>query len=64
MKTIQKKKQLAQNLMEFILIFALVAIACFGFVMKFNFGKFKNFVFLRQTDSADKTKIKIEAMTP
>lgn len=59
-----KKKFKAQNLMEFILIFSLVAVACFGFVMKFDFGKFKNYVFQRETDSSDNTKVKFEAMTP
>lgn len=63
MKVISKKKYKAQNLIEGILIFAMVALACFGFVMKFDFGKFKNYVFLSPTDSADKTKIKVEAMT-
>lgn len=64
MKANDKKKIKAQNLMEFILIFSMVAIACFGFVMKFDFKKFKNYVFLRPTDSADSTKINFEAMTP
>lgn len=64
MRVVNKKKFKAQNLIEGLLILALVAIACFGVVMKFNFGKFKNYVFSRPTDSADNTKVKFEAMTP
>lgn len=52
-----------QNLMEYILIFAMVAIAGYGFVAKFNLNTIKNYVFMRPADSTDPAKIKIEAMT-
>jgi len=56
-------KKKGQNLIEYILIFAMVAIATYGFVMKFDFKKIKNYVFMRPADSTGSTKIKIEAMT-
>lgn len=55
------KKQ-GQNLVEYILIFAMVATICyFGFAGKFNVTAIKNLIFNRSTDNAG--KIKIEAMT-
>lgn len=56
-------KKKAQNLLEYILIFAMVAIAGYGFVAKFDLKKIKNYVFERPTDSADSSKIKIDSMT-
>lgn len=53
-----------QNLLEYILIFAMLAIVGYVFVSKFNFNSLKGYVFMRPADSADATKIKIEAMTP
>ncbi len=53
----------AQNLLEYILIFAMIAIAAYGFVFKLDLKKIKNYVFMRPADSMDSTKIKIEAMT-
>ncbi len=52
-----------QNLLEYILIFAMLAIAGYAFVSKFDLKIIKNYVFMRPADSADATKIKIEAMT-
>lgn len=57
------KKIKAQNMMEYLLIAAMVAIVGYGFVAKFDLQKLKNHVFMRPTDSTDNTKIKIEAMT-
>jgi hypothetical protein len=56
-------KKRGQNLLEYILIFAMIAIAGYAFVAKFDLKSIKNYVFSRPTDSADSTKIKIEAMT-
>ncbi len=58
----------AQNLLEFILIFALIAIAGYAFSSKFDLKKIRNHVFMRpateQTINGDtSTRIKIEAMT-
>lgn len=54
----------AQNLVEYTLIFAMVAMICyFGFARKFNITSIKNFVFMSPIDNADPHKIKIEAMT-
>lgn len=60
MKKNQKK---AQNLLEYILIFAMVAIAGYAFAAKFDIRKIKNYVFDRPADSSSPSKIKIEAMT-
>jgi hypothetical protein len=61
MKRNMKKK--AQNLIEYLLIAALIAVACYGFVAKFNINTLKNYVFMRPADSTDSTKITIEPMT-
>lgn len=54
----------AQNLIEYILIAAMVAVILgYGFVGKMDFNKLKNYVFIRPTDSTDSSKINIEAMT-
>lgn len=54
----------AQNLLEYILIFAMVAtVIGYGFVSKFDFRAIKNYVFMRPADSSDSTRIKIEPMT-
>jgi len=52
-----------QNLLEYILIFAMVALVSCAFVTRFDFGKLRNYVFSRPTTSSDNTKINIEAMT-
>lgn len=52
-----------QNLLEYLLIFAMLAVAGYAFVAKFDFKTLRNYVFMRPADSADTTKIKIEAMT-
>lgn len=56
------KKQ-GQTLIEYVLIVAMVAMAGYAFVSKFDFRTLKNYVFMRPADSTDSTKIKIEAMT-
>lgn len=53
----------SQNLIEYILIVALIAIAGYAFMAKFDLKTIKNYVFSRPADSADSTKIEIEAMT-
>lgn len=57
------KKRLAQNIVEYLLIAAMVAMAGYIFASKFDFRTLKNYVFMRPADSSDSTKIKIEAMT-
>lgn len=54
----------AQNLLEYILIVAMVAVV-FGcaFVGKIDIKNLKNYVFIRPADSTDASKINIEAMT-
>lgn len=56
-------KKTAQNLLEYALILALIAVVGAAAFAKFNFQAIKNYVFNRPADSADHTKIKIEAMT-
>lgn len=56
-------KKKAQNLLEYILIFALVAVAGAAFATKFDLKKIKNYVFNRPADATDSTKITIEPMT-
>lgn len=56
-------KKKSQNLLEYILIFAMLAVAGYAFVAKFDLKTLKNYVFMRPADNADTTKIKIEAMT-
>ncbi len=54
----------AQNLLEYILIAALIATAIgYGFVAKIDLKKIKNYVFLRPSDPSNSTRIKIESMT-
>ena len=62
MKNKNNKKK-SQNLLEYILIFAMVAVAGYAFVAKFDLSRLKNYVFSRSADTADTSKIKIEAMT-
>lgn len=52
-----------QNLLEYILIFAMIAVASYAFMSKFDLRTLKNYVFMRPADSSDSSKIKIEAMT-
>jgi len=56
-------KKKGQNLIEYILIFAMVVVVTYGFVLKVDFKTLKNYVFMRPADSSDPSKIKIEAMT-
>jgi len=53
----------AQNLVEYALIFSLVAIICLVFTSKMDLQSIKNYVFARPADADDSTKINIEAMT-
>ncbi|MDD3435556.1 MAG: hypothetical protein PHC64_00230 [Candidatus Gastranaerophilales bacterium] len=57
------KKLKSQNLLEYVLIAAMIAIAGYFFMSKFDFNTIKHYVFTRPIDSSDSTKIKIEAMT-
>lgn len=54
----------AQNLLEYILIAALVAFFGYIAVSKFNLPAIKNYVFMRPATLTDPHKINIEAMTP
>lgn len=57
-------KKKSQNLIEYILIVAMVAtVIGYGFAAKFDFKNLKNYVFMRPADSSDNSKIRIEAMT-
>ena len=58
------KKIKSQNLLEYILIAALIAVVCAVVVSKFDLRTIKNYVFMRPADSTDPSKIKIEPMTP
>lgn len=53
-----------QNLLEYVLIFAMIAVVGSLVVSKFDLRTIKNYVFMRPADSTDSSKIKIEAMTP
>lgn len=56
-------KKKGQNLIEYLLIAMLIAVAGCGFVAKFKLVNIRNYVFMRPVDSTDTTTIKIEAMT-
>lgn len=57
-------KKKAQNLLEYILIAAMVAVILgYAFVGKMDYNKLKNYVFIRPADSTDSSRINIEAMT-
>lgn len=61
-------KKKAQNVIEFALILALIAIAGAAFVMKFDLKKIRNYVFNRPAttgtvNGVTGTRINIEAMT-
>lgn len=54
----------AQNLLEYVLIVAMVAVVFgYAFVGKMDFKKLKNYVFIRPASTSDPSKINIEAMT-
>jgi hypothetical protein len=57
------KKINAQNLLEYILILAMVAVACSFFVSKLDLKRIKNYVFNHPAESSNPTQIKIEPMT-
>lgn len=60
----KKNKLQSQNLLEGILIFALVALGCCAFVSHFDYKLLRNYVFGRPaTTSGGSTTITIEAMT-
>lgn len=56
-------KKKGQNLVEYLLIAAIVAIACVTILMKVNMKSLRNYVFMQPADSTDSTQIKIKAMT-
>lgn len=56
-------KKNANNLLEYILIAAFVAVVGYVVLSKFSLSSLKNYVFIRGTDPGDTSKIKIEAMT-
>ena len=56
------KAKRGQNLLEYILIFAMIAFVGYVFVAKFDLKTLKNYVFNRPSESGS-SKIKIEAMT-
>jgi hypothetical protein len=54
----------AQNLVEYILIFGMVAVICwFGFASKFNLKDLRNLIFNRPASTTDASKIEMGAMT-
>lgn len=53
----------SQNLLEYVLIFAMVAVVVGLVASKFDLRTIKNYVFMRPADSTDSSQIKIEAMT-
>jgi len=57
------KKSKAQNILEYVLIAAVIAMSGYIFVSKFDMQKLKNYVFMRPADDTNKSRIKIEAMT-
>lgn len=60
---IQMKK--AQNLIEYILIFSLIGVVGYFITSNIDFGKIKNYIFMRpgSQDAGGGYSIKIEAMT-
>lgn len=56
-------KKEAQTLVEYALIFVLVALMAYTFANGFDFQAIKRYVFMRPVDSTDSSKLKIEAMT-
>ena len=58
------RKIRSQTLLEYILIFAMVAMISAGVLMHFDLISLKNYVFMRPANSTDTSKIDIEGMTP
>lgn len=56
-------KKKSQNLLEYALILALIAVIGGFAFSKFDLKAVKNYVFNRPADTTDSSKIKIEAMT-
>ena len=53
-----------QSIVEYMLIFALVAVACgIGFATKFDLKAIKSYVFARPVSTTDKNKIEMGSMT-
>lgn len=57
------EKRNAQGLLEYILIFAMIAVVSLGFVTKFDLSKIRNHIFDRPADTTDPSRITIEPMT-
>lgn len=57
------KRRNAQGLLEYLLIFAMIAVVSLGFVTKFDLSKIRNHVFDRPADTANPSRITIEPMT-
>ena len=60
----KRNKLKAQSLVEYLLIFAMVALVSYGFVSHFNFVTLRNYVFNRPASTTSgATTITIEPMT-
>ena len=55
-------RKIAQSMVEYMLIFIIVAIALFSILSGVNFKSIKNYVFMRSVDTTGKV-INIESMT-
>lgn len=65
MKKDEKKFKNAQNLIEYILIGSIVALACATIIMMTDYSKLKNYVLSRPgiKDASGKNIIEVEPMT-
>ena len=52
-----------QNLLEYLLIFAIVAVAAFYFAGNMDLNAIKNYIFVRPPSADNPSQIKIEPMT-